>query len=318
MFNLRTIVPILIICLLTISCDKESEIIPSNDELTYLRFKFPQGESMMDEKTWKIYEKFHVKIIYKNYQQNDFNLNWVSVGAKRVGTDVAMQDQEKAINFLIDEVFAYLTPDVTKGVLPRYFYLADSVADYYIFPNILESYQPISYIFDGFDSWCFTWNGRGSYIKDLISSQISIGKGNPSPQTAFSRFYKRGVILKEVIRQSINNGNIKVLSLFNRDFDFKTPISSNRNDANFSFTRGFPGQFTNSKAFEITSISNVSSTNEKQNFIDYVMLCMRYAPDSIEIKYPKSEYPLIHAKYPIVLKYMKEEYELDLLKIATK
>lgn len=307
-------------CVLMVSCYKEDAIIPTSSEGGE-RFVFPQGNADHDQKIKNVYDNFGVKIIYKGFKNTDFGLSWTNVSTGRVGSAIPDAQQENATGFMVEHIFGNLTPEVTKMVLPPYFYVADSVADVSVIPNYSESLNAVANIFNGLDFWSFTWDGAAGYTKMLATGAVTKRAAAVRPSNPFSVFYKRGIILKEVLKMAINKGNIKSPDDFSVGFDFVTAttnLAGSENEPNYYMKRGFPGQMTNSNNFNITNLVLVTRTSEKQNFIDYVHLCMRYTPDSIELVYPKAKYPLIHQKYPIVIKHMKDNYNIDLNKIATK
>lgn len=317
MKSLKFLLYITCISFSIVACYKEDPIIPS-DSGNSERFIFPQGDKEQDLVIKKIHDDFGVKIIYKDFKRNDFSITWTSPAGGRVGSDLAENHQKVGIDFIANHIFGNLTPEITKKVLPPYYYLADSIADYTLYPGILETYTASLYVYNGLDFWAFSWDGFAGYTKYLATGEI-VKKVIPTPPTTpFSIFYKRGVILKEIFKAAVNNGNISIPKDFNTGFDFTTAISTVASDANYHYKRGFPGQFSSTINFNNSVLSRINATSEKQNFIDYIHLCMRYTPDSIEARYPKAQYPIIHAKYPIVIDYMKNNYNIDLNKIATK
>lgn len=302
------------------SCYKEDVLRPSSSEGGD-RFAFPQGNSNYDARIKKVYDDFGVKIIYKGYQDKDFNLSWLSAGIGKKGRDVIENQRESAVNYVVDHIFGNITPQIARKVLPPYFYVADSVTQITVYPNVQEVSGPIGYIYNGLDFWSFTWNGARPYNKILTTGITTYSPSDPRPTTPFFLFYKRGVMLKEIFKAAINNGNIKVPENFNSGLDFSTAVintTGSEDNVNYYKKRGFPGQMTLATNFNFYTLALITKTSAIQNFIDYVHLCMRYTPDSIEVNYPIAKYPIIHQKYPIVIKYMKDNYSIDLNKIATK
>lgn len=306
----------LLACLtLTLSCYKEKLIVPTSTQGTE-RFKFPQGNNDYDNTIKKVYDDFGVKIIYKDYQPLSFELSWTSAPIGIKGYDIPHSQQKDAVNFVVNNIFANLTPQVTKRVLPPYFYVADSVARGYSFGTFeYLTDTEYKYYYYGLDFWSFCWDGAKVYTKNLTTGAITYPAISKRPETSFAIFYKRGVMLKEIMKNAVNVGNIKVPENFSTGFDFTTTISSITTDPNFYMKRGFPGRWSNRLNF---NRSTTLTTTQMQNFIDYIHMCMRWTPDSIAVQYPPSQYPLIHQKYPIVIKHMKDNYGIDLNKIATK
>lgn len=317
------------------SCYKEDAIAPSSSASSGQRYTFPQGTEEQDDIAKQVYDKFGVKIIYKGFKNSHFNLKWTDVGTV-TGNDIPADQQKEAVKFIADNIFGLLTPQVTKGILPMYFYVADSVAGHSVLgspPTIISlSNSSTTYISTGLDFWSFCWNGVRPYnyypqdaTKGYQYSPQILAPRAPNSRTTSSGFYRRGVLLKEVINKAINKGIIKVPEGFNDGIDFTTRIVNTpgtETDPNYYKNRGFPGRMSNAFRFDMTFITQPTNggpgTNPQQNFIDYVDMAMRYAPgDSLNTYYPPSLCPIIHQKYPIVVQYMKDKYNIDLVKIAT-
>ena len=320
MKNIKTSILIVFVLLRTYSCYKEDAIIPSASENSE-RFIFPQGNSAFNLAAKAVYDEFGVKIIYKDFKDIDFNLSWTNPAFGKIGYDIPEDQQQEAVNFVVNHIFEYLNPKITSKVLPPYFYVADSIHQRSDILPVLESVIATTYFYAGLDFWSFTWNGKQPWTKILSTGSISYSAKINRPTNSFEYFYRRGVMLKEIYKKAVTIGNIIVPENFNSGFDFTTAVkyaSGTENDVNYYKKRGFPGQMTNITNFNITSLSVVSRTGPTQNFIDYLHLCMRYTPDSIEVLYPVAKYPVIHSKYPVVIKYMKDNYGIDLTEIAKK
>lgn len=304
------------------SCYKEDALIETPAGSAE-RFTFPQGNNSYDNSANEVFNKFGVKIIYKDFENVDFNLSWTNPAVGKVGYSITQDQEKEAVEFIVDNFFKYLDPKITNKILLPYFYVADSVYQKSLISNAtttLESVVAYPYVYNGLDYWSFCWNGAGQWTKlngSLISSSLPVTK----PVTSYQKFYRRGVMLKEVFKKAVINGNIKIPEGFANGFDFTTAIkyaAGTENDVNYYKKRGFPGQMTNVNNFDLTQLTLVTRTGPIQIFADYIHLCMRYQADSIEILYPKAKYPLIHQKYPIVIDYIKNQFDIDLASIATK
>lgn len=308
-----------IFALFASSCYHEDLIIPS-EAGEFGHFEFPQGDAPHDMKLKAIYDQFGIKVIYKNFRNEHFNLSWTNLATGKLGYDIPEDQQAEAANFMADQFFAHLKPEFTKRILPPYFYIADSI--YAITANTpaLSVTTAYPYTYDGLDFWLFAWNGfQGVMV--VNGNEMLNGTRVPRPRTPFEYFYRSRVMLKEVYKSAVEKEYIAVPDGFNAGFDFTTAVqtaASQKANPNYYIRRGFPGQFNNKTNFNAAVLANITRTNPRQNFIDYLHLCMRYQPDSIQIVYPQEEYPIIHEKYPIIINYMKEKYGIDLNAIASK
>jgi hypothetical protein len=310
---------ILLTALIITSCYKEDLIIPSSQENSE-RFTFPQGNNSYDLAIADVYEKFGIKIIYKDFRNEDFNLSWTSPAIGKMGFDIPESERSAATGFIVNHIFGFLKPEITKKVLPPYFYVADSVYQFSVL-GTLEYTSAFPYVYNGLDFWSFCWNGYAPWQKNTTTGAITYTTQTRKPTTPYYYFYRRGVMLKEVFKTAVNIGNIVTPENFSSGLDFTTAVkyaSGTETDVNYFKKRGFPGQMTNTLNFNISNLTSITKTSPNQNFIDYIHLCMRYTPDSIEVNYPIAKFPIIHQKYPIVVQHMKEKYGIDLVKIATK
>ncbi len=310
---------ILVSILFLASCYKEDPIVPSSVESSD-RFTFPQGSNNYDAALVELNNKFGVKVIYKNFRDEDFNLSWTSPAIGKVGHDIPENERAAATGFMVNHIFAFLTPEITRRVLPPYFYIADSVYQLSVL-GTLEYTSAFPYVYNGLDFWSFCWNGYAPWQKNTTTGVITYQNQTLKPTTPYSHFYRRGVMLKEIFKMAVNIGNITAPENFSSGLDFTTAVkyaAGTESDVNHYKKRGFPGQMANTLNFNITALNSITKTSPNQNFIDYIHLCMRYTPDSIEVNYPISQFPIIHQKYPVAVQYMKDKYGIDLVKIATK
>ncbi len=317
MKNIKIYISVIASFCLTYSCYKEDVIIPSSSENAE-RYIFPQGNSDFDQSAKAVFDEFGVKIIYKGFKDVDFNLSWTTAAYGKIGYDVPVDQQKEAVNFMVNHIFGNLTPEITTKILPPYFYVADSIYQKSDLGAVVFT-TATTYYYTGLDFWAFTWNGIRPWT--MVNGTTTYSAQIFRPRNSFEYFYRRGVMLKEIYKKAVTNGNIVVPANFSSDLDFTTAVkyaTGTENDVNYYKKRGFPGQMTNTLNFNISYISSVSRTGPTQNFIDYIHLCMRYTADSIEVLYPIAKYPIIHQKYPVVIQYMKDNYGINLTQIATK
>lgn len=319
---MKTQISILLVLslLLVYSCYKEDKIIPTSSENSE-RFTFPQGNNDFDLAAKSVYDEFGVKIIYKDFRDVDFNLSWTVAAFGKLGYDIPENQQREAVSFMVNHIFGKLKPQITAKVLPPYFYVADSIYQRSDILPVLESVLATTYNYAGLDFWSFTWNGIQPWTKMLTTGTTTYSAQTYRPRSSFEYFYRSGVMVKEIYKKAVTIGNITVPDNFNSGLDFTTAIkyaAGTENDVNYYKKRGFPGQMINTGNFNITYLSAINRTGPTQNFIDYLHLCMRYSRDSIEVLYPIDKYPVIHTKYPIVIKHMKDNYGIDLEEMAKK
>lgn len=301
----------IILCMLCLlffaSCEKEEAIIPRSSELPS-RFEFPEGDEGWDHELMEIYKKYTTMLIYKNLDSADFTRSWVAGGgtgaAGRIGKPLDDELAEFYTDFVKNQVFAFLQPELVAGVLPNYIYL---IQDFRLKMTFGGDMSLANY-WDGMDFWGFCLKmdqkGLSPYTKyfDL-------------PKTPWEYKLRRGVILQNIISKIVQKGKIAVPAEFEEEFDYKTQIKYNSvdiDDPNYYVTRGFPGKFTETSYLNFLNYMMISDITPEKNFISYMHLGMRYSRDSVLIKYPQEKFPKIIQYYDFTMKYVKDNYGWDL------
>ena len=302
-----------------ISCTKEDlntdKKIDSSD-----RYDFPQGTQNWDIEIMEIYSQYKTKLIYKGFKKSDFNLSWTTMGGNVMGDDMKENDISRSVDFMKNNIFKFLNSSFSKNLLPPYIYLAHDMRTYTL-STTTERVAPLALKIDGMDFWSICLTGETPW-QILNSGPIQYLTGKIEfPETPYDVFYKRGMILKEIFKIAVTKGKIKVPEDFNNGFDFTTATVStagSEGNVNNYKRRGFPGQIRTVPTFDFSALPNIYSTSAERNFIDYIHLCMRYTVTELETIYPKSQFPVIHAKYKECADYILNEYQVDLSEISDK
>lgn len=228
-------------------------------------------------------------------------MDWAGTGTEMYGEDLTNEQAELCVKFMKNQIFAHLTPDILKKVLPDYWYL---VYDYHymrggFLPGIYFK-TSISFLDDGLDFWgiCLFYGEPCPITGDEIET--------PEEPEQFRE--RRCEVLSVILQHAFNKGNITVPSGFAERFDYKTSLltrDAEKDDPNFYITRGFP---------ETGSFGNPLTVND--HFMSYVRICMNYTNEEYEEEWPPIQYPLIHEMRKFVMDYMKNTYNIDLAAIA--
>lgn len=280
---------VILITLFT-SCYEEDKITPMGADEDVLRYEFPQGTNSWDEDIVGIYEEFGVRLIYKGFKHADFNRSWTGIGISNemFGYDLTDEQAKFSTDFMKDHVFAYLTPEMLKKVLPDYWYMVYSYYNTGSFGSWVYR-VPRTFVVDGLDFW-------GVCLFDDLSAE---GEVLETPETPEEFRERRREILKYIFQQSFVKGNISVPPGFADRFDYKTNLSSSSKNENYYITRGFPKYAT----------KQPKSVNEQ--FKDYVEICIMYSTEEFAAKYPVATYPLINEMRQFVSDYVKKTYGID-------
>ena len=207
---------------LFLGCDEE-EITPRGLGLPS-RFEFPEGDNAWDEELVSIYDTYHTMLIYKNLDSSDFVRSWVETGG--IGTSgysgQALDDELAAFytDFVKNQVFAFLKPELVEGVLPNYIYLTYDLRQK---GTATSGDYSLANYWNGMDfwAWCLKMDPEGlsqwTTCFDL-------------PATPWEHKLRRGVILQNIISEMVEKGRITIPIEFEEDFDYSTPIKYSNAD----------------------------------------------------------------------------------------
>lgn len=117
------------------SCAGEEKLTPSKIDGVADKFAFPQGTSAADAIFEQIYDRYGVKVIYKDFTDQDIRRSWVKFDAGETYT-WSYVDASKllgAAETLRDKVFGLLPDDVVRAGVKStpYIYLVDNLEGYY-------------------------------------------------------------------------------------------------------------------------------------------------------------------------------------------
>ena len=297
---MRYIVLILLTWGLLASCNDEDTIIPREAEVV-LRYEFPQGTNEWDEIAKEIKEKHDVYLIYKGYSSLDFSRAWtVSSGTNYFGESLTDEKASVHVKFMKEHIFDYLPVELTRTVLPLYYFLIDNYRT-----------EKLNYS-GGIDKTNVTNSADGL---DYWASSIYTENLTEFPSTWEKLREHRTRIMRQLLEAAINRERIVIPASFNEGFDYVKAINSwNTSDPDYYVKRGFLGSL-NVDAYNFGSIYNITSTNPTLNFLTYVFLGMRYTEEEF-LANSLATYPLVVKKRLEVINYMKEKYHVDLEAIA--
>ena len=94
-----------------------------------MRYEFPQGNNSWDKDLEEIQKEFGIYIIYKDFEETDLNRSWTGAlgeGSTYFGESLNDEQAEFMTKFMKNHIFAYLTPQATRKVLPMYYYMVYS------------------------------------------------------------------------------------------------------------------------------------------------------------------------------------------------
>ena len=314
----------MLMCFLALSsCYEEETIIPTHSGNTG-RFEFPQGNNSWDNEIVEIYEKFGVRLIYKDIIDKDFTKSWTGgdggLYATFYGTGCINDEMVQFyVRFMQEHVFQYINPQITEKVFPMYWYLTYdfySVLSFMPLPTAQLNHSAATFL----DAWltCFwgTEHTDPKYggISDPVSAWKSPVSGNKDSYTK-----RRYDILSCILTGAIDRGNIVIPEEFDTGFDHGTRLvtgdtEKDKANPNHYLNRGYPGAI-NSTSLDYAKPSSLAP-NAKTTFLNYMGLSLRLTSAEREALFPSADYPFIKGKFDYIQRYMKEQYNIDLEKIA--
>lgn len=304
--------------LLFISCYDEDKLTSSVEDGNVDRFEFPQGTNTWDETIQELYEKFGVTLIYKGVTSTDLNRSWINVTSNYSATELSDEEVEFTVNFLKNQVFAYLSPEVMHKIWRPYWFL---LRDYY------RGSTPIRSYFGGMDFWstCLYWSRELFDEKEVAERYWATTC--KLPETEAELFDERTKYLYEILQMAVAAGKITSSKEYEEGFDYSTPIHNRVNSTsssyppeNYCYTRGFissttsKGMALNYKPSSLSSANGFKGTMTlvQANFFQYIHLGLYYSDEELDTAIPRSEFPFLRGKLDIVIKHLKNTYRIDL------
>ena len=170
---------------------------------------------------------------------------------------------------------------------------------------------------DGFDYWAISLT-----LTELKKIEMGI-------VSDLSMKQKRCGILYQIIANMIENGDIVEPVDLRDGIDFETALRTKKGTDDYRWNRGFPnsiltsfGVGTRTGNAENTSdyaqansmISYYQGENNHEYFLNYIRNAMWFTKAEFEAKYV--DFPVIREKYNLVVRYLLDNYGMDLVKMA--
>lgn len=311
------------LCLALSSCTGSEDALQPGELDNILVYNFPEGNEACDDIFVDIYDKYGVKIIYKNWTVKDFGRSWTNPqGGTLPNTTIIGHHFTKGevdsitivAEYLRDHIFPHMTEEGTKKLLYPYILLVNSYGSV----TVDKTVDPYKYYYT------YTEASDKPGLDFLLCSPY-----NPEKKTVFegnevSKHQLRCVLYwKTIIRLASLRKMLVAPENFLDGLDLQTKIvTSNASDKNYYLTRGFidivntSGFGTPSKPSTISIPGDYAKDGGLAKLFDaYLALAMRYDEDEMNEKY--GDYPLVMYRYNWVLDYMME-LGIDLKSLAKK
>lgn len=318
--------------------NSEDPITPSGD-YSPIRGSFPQGTSRYDTIIETISKEYGVYLLYKDITEQDLNREWVTTGTGDIYVAGPEEERysgawnlpEEHLPFYVDFFSNSILPNISKefahSTFPVKIYMIDNLRteprDYgeeeEENDNVSTGSDPsVSIKLGTFDNWAI------SFKEDIIFGA----------DPGYSMKQQICIFVNELLINSKEKGEITSPDEFWAGFNFAPGYSMNHVDPekeNYKYKLGFVDDIN--KSFGTGRLKEVWTRPyapietscyywEKDKypkydlFAAYLRNAMWLTPEGFEERYPKDLYPMIHEKYNIVVKYMKEKYGLDLVGLS--
>ncbi|MDR1415754.1 MAG: hypothetical protein LBI96_08090 [Odoribacteraceae bacterium] len=287
------------------SCEKEEKITPEGPGSLLTNFDFPQGNDPWDAIFQEIYDTHNVKIIYKDFTDENWSHVWTpyQLGAPVTGDRFETAEElTEVANYMKKYLFDFLDPSATRGVFRRYIYLIKDmkVAD---LPTKMVT---------GIDCWMFSppvgVNVTSSYTNYVYAPKIKI--------------------FSDILATAFKNGNISLPASFYEGIDYTTETVwytfayTNNNWANLWCRRGFLGSLLESGRPDFPDLFRdrnvpIAEMRERPDeefvrFVGYALALRdidRYFANGCRFE----QSPKLQTRLHIVIDHLKSAYGIDLL-----
>lgn len=302
------------------ACEDENRLTPrSSDASSISRFEFPQGNNSWDRDLEEIANTFKTIPIYTAFDSLDLNQRWSGTYTiSLLGETLNEEYADFYAYFFKNQVFAFLKPELTMGVLPNYIYLVDDLRQK---GSWTGGYVPLACLWRGLDYWAFSFRAKEENLAYLDYGNGFIYKPYKPydlPKTPWEYKARRTLILQNILKKTVEKGKIAIPTEFETggEFDYSQSFNVNNvNAENYFMKLGYIGQMIEAN-YNFSNLSANTKMTSQANFVSYLQLGLRYTRDSVLIKYPQEKYPLIIKYYDFTMKYMKDKYNWDITLMA--
>lgn len=292
-------------------CDSEDDIVPSELVTPTSKFEFPQGNTPADAKLADIYDRVGVKVIYKDFTENDWIRSWTPptpFGSNYRWDFVTGSRIDDAVDILYDVVFANIPDDISRKVLQKTPYM-------YLTGDMVNAQSNIRIFMLS--------------LSALDSRTVSVHAGTTSDYT--TRIFGPVRILVALLSEALDRGLITLPDGFMDDVDFTTPTVTGVAAAdpakypNFWARRGFCPKTNTStgriSASDATQTNYPSSYKTSREMFVYYAHYLALEPNLDSRFLPGGLYedcPLLRSKIDTFLNHMKTNYGIDLRALNSK
>lgn len=300
---MRYIVLILLAWGLLASCSNEDTIVPREADVV-LRYEFPQGTNEWDEIAKEIKEKYDVYLIYKGFSSLDLSRAWnINSQTNYFGEALTDEQAKNHVKYMKDHIFAYLPVELSRSVLPIYYFLVNNYRTETVGWSGGISTDSVTNFTGGLDFW---------------ANSIYTEKVSEFPNTREGLKVHRVRTMRQFFEAAVTRQQIEIPESFHEGFDYVKAIKTyswDSDSADYYLRRGFLGSLPGD-TYKFGSVYSIRDVNQNLNFMTYIFLGMRYTEEEFLANYDVEKFPLIEKKRLEIIAYMKEKYNVDLEAIA--
>lgn len=290
------------------ACDDEDKL-TSRFEFKLGDFEFPQGDNEWDERIMALYEKYNVRVIYKDITEEDLARGWVGGGSSSTtlemltGTDPVTGRDSVAmgVDFLEEQFFPYVGQELGSKLFPIYLYLGRNV----VIPGWILN---LPYSISGMDNWIIS-----------ISYSKMPAYGLPAIAT---KTIDMAQMIEEIYNLAIKKGAMEIPQDFSEGIDFDSKLldigdGSNITDEmkanpNFYLNRGFIdivnqvylSGVTDDKNWTALGMNNSLTPPTNSSNFTYFLRAMILKPESL-LREKYRGYELINRNFDVLYRYFE-------------
>lgn len=298
------------VTLLVWCCNKEDDIVATEQGSMLDKYEFPQGNDTWDQIFESIYKSHGVQIIYKEFSTGDWGQTWLETKDTTLkGERFETAEELTAVaEYMKKFIFDPLKPEMTQGIFRPYIYLIK---------NMEQGGKSVS-LKVGMDNWAFC-----PMVGDVDTEDY-----------ASYVYNAKIVIFTSILKQAFERGKISLPESFYELADYTTEtrsyyMANYYNDwENLWSRRGFYTYCTIDgvpyfpRMGSTTHNVSISTMQEKSpTEFEYFVKNILTTKDLLSVYFEDGNHyekcPLLLQRTQIFVDHMKDEYGIDLLGYQT-
>lgn len=314
------ILAVLLVCaaVFVTGCSDEGKLTPSDPGNVMDRFDFPQGNNAWDDIFAQIYEDQGVRIIYKDFTDNDWQRTWTATGESSIYSGDRFSEAEllAAAEFIDSYFFSFFAPGQARNIFKPYIFLVKDLK----INQLGGGQEDIGILTAGLDCW-------------VMSPRVG---DNVDASNREAWVYAKVSVFCEMISGAVNDGTIVMPEEFYSMVDYTTTTRSSSSIgsnpsyySDFTPRRGFLGILSNRNGdvyctdyyynfpggmLEVSTLDKLREYpgTEVSRFVMWI-LYDEWFFERFKDGRGWENCPILEKRVEILLDTFKDEYDIDLM-----